>query len=312
LKKIAFLFPGQGSQRVGMGHEFYKEYDIVRELFDMTEDLVKIHISKLCFNGPMEDLTATVNLQPALTAVNLSTLRVIVKEGIRADITAGHSLGEYSALCTANVISREDTIRSVMKRGELMHREAGKHQGAMAAIIGLSIDMVDTLVQEARPSGLVSIANHNMEKQIVVTGEPNAVEKVSEGAASQKGRVVPLKVSGAWHSELIKGAEDDFKLYLENIPFNQAEIPVIHNASADTARDPEDIRAIMITQLCHPVKWYDTMKRLMEEQVEVFVETGPGNVLAGLLKKTLPPDYPGSVYTVNSMKGLEKLLKEAF
>ena len=311
MKKFAFLFPGQGSQRVGMGYEFYKEYDMVREIFDMTEELVKLHISKLCFKGPMEDLTATVNLQPALTAVNLSTLRVLQKEGIQADITAGHSLGEYSSLCAANVISGEDTIRSVMKRGELMHREAGKYQGAMAAIIGLSIDRVESLVHTASSSGRISIANHNMAEQIVVTGEPNAVESACTLAASQKARAVPLKVSGAWHSELIKGAEDDFKRFLEGIPFNQADIPVIHNASADTADSPEDIREMMITQLCHPVKWYDTMLRLMKEQTEVFVEAGPGNVLGGLIKKTLPPDYPGSVYSINSLKSLEKFLKEA-
>ena len=292
-----------------MGNEFYKEYDVVREIFDMVEDLVKIHISRLCFKGPMEDLTATVNLQPALTAVNLATLRVLQKEGIQADITAGHSLGEYSALCAAKIISRQDTFRSVMKRGELMHREAGKHQGAMAAIIGLSIDTVEMLVQAAQSSGLVSIANHNMAEQIVVTGEPKAVENVSVLAASENGRAVPLKVSGAWHSELIKGAEDDFRRFLEDIPFNKPERPVIHNASADTAPDPEDIRAIMITQLCHPVKWYDTMQRLMEEQVEVFVETGPGRVLSGLLKKTLPPDYSGSVHVVNNLKSLENFLK---
>ncbi len=293
-----------------MGNEFYKEYDIVREIFDMAEDLVKIHISKLCFKGPMEDLTMTINLQPALTAVNLSTLRVLQKEGIQADITAGHSLGEYSALCASKVISRQDTIRSVMKRGELMHREASKRQGAMAAIIGLSIDAVEILVQEAQSSGIVSIANHNMAEQIVVTGEPNAVEKVSALAVSRKGRAVPLKVSGAWHSELIKGAENDFKRFLNAIPFNQPATLVIHNASADAAPNPEDIRTIMVTQLCHPVKWYDTMQRLMKERIEVFVEAGPGRVLTGLLKKTLPPDYPGNVYAVNNMKSLENFLKE--
>jgi [acyl-carrier-protein] S-malonyltransferase len=310
LKKFAFLFPGQGSQQVGMGNDFYEEYDLVREIFDMAEDLVKIRIARLCFKGPMEDLTTTVNLQPALTAVNLSTLAVIQKEGVQPDITAGHSLGEYSALCAASVISKQNTLRAVMKRGELMHREAGKHQGAMAAIIGLSIGTVEMLVQEARSLGIVSIANHNMAEQIVVTGESHAVEEVSALAALRKGRAVPLKVSGAWHSELIKGAEADFKHFLDTISFNPPAKPVIHNASADTASNPEEIRSIMVRQLCHPVKWYDTMKRLMEEQVEVFVETGPGSVLAGLLKKTLPADYSARIFSVNNMKKLEIFLKE--
>ena len=293
-----------------MGRDFYQEYDIVRETFDMAEDLVKLHIKKLCFNGPMEDLTLTVNLQPAVTAVNLSILRVLEKEGFQSDITAGHSLGEYSALCAAQVITKEDTLRSVMRRGELMHREAGKHQGAMTAVIGLPIDTVASLVQEAQSDGVVSIANHNMEHQIVITGAPNAVEKASALAVAQNGRAIPLKVSGAWHSALIKGAETDFKNYLDTLPFKAPIIPVIHNVSADVAPAPDEIRKMMAAQICSPVKWFDTMKHLMKLKTDVFVEVGPGKVLCGLLKKTIPPDYPGRIFAVNTMKSLENFIKE--
>ena len=305
MKKIAFLFPGQGSQRVGMGLEFYQEFDIVREIFDMAEELVKINFSKLCFKGPMEDLTATVNLQPALTTINLSTLAVIQKEGIRADVTAGHSLGEYSALCAAAVLSKEDTIRSIMKRGELMHREATRQEGAMSAIIGLSIEAVEDIVTEAGSDGIVSVANHNTKEQVVITGVPAAVQKASALAVSQNGRSIPLKVSGAWHSALIQGAENDFKHFLESIPFNTPHLPVLHNVTANSTNDPLEIRSLMVTQLCHPVKWYDTMGRLMNEEIEIFVEVGPGNVLAGLLKKTIPEEYPHQVFRVNNMKTLE-------
>jgi [acyl-carrier-protein] S-malonyltransferase len=305
LKKIAFLFPGQGSQRIGMGLEFYQAFDVVREVFDMAEELVKINLSKLCFKGPMEDLTATVNLQPALTAINLSTLTVIQKEGIRADVTAGHSLGEYSALCAAAVISKEDTIRSVMKRGELMHREATRQKGAMSAIIGLPIETVEDIVAKAGSDGIVSVANHNTKEQIVITGEPGAVQKASALAANQNGRPIPLKVSGAWHSALIHGAENDFKIFLENIPFSTPDMPVLHNVTADSTKDPSEIRSMMVTQLCQPVKWYDTMGRLMDEEIEIFVEVGPGNVLAGLLKKTIPEGYPHQIFRVNNMKTLE-------
>jgi [acyl-carrier-protein] S-malonyltransferase len=305
LKKIAFLFPGQGSQRIGMGLEFYQAFDVVREVFDMAEELVKINLSKLCFKGPMEDLTATVNLQPALTAINLSTLTVIQKEGIRADVTAGHSLGEYSALCAAAVISKEDTIRSVMKRGELMHREATRQKGAMSAIIGLPIETVEDIVAKAGSDGIVSVANHNTKEQIVITGEPGAVQKASALAANQNGRSIPLKVSGAWHSALIHDAESDFKIFLENIPFSTPDMPVLHNVTADSTKDPSEIRSMMVTQLCHPVKWYDTMGRLVDEEIEIFVEVGPGNVLAGLLKKTIPEGYPHQIFRVNNMKTLE-------
>ena len=148
MKKIAFIFPGQGSQSVGMGQEFYQEYDTVREIFDMAEEITRKRLSKLCFKGPMEELTETVNLQPAVTAVNLACLAVLEKADIEADFCAGHSLGEYSALCSAGVISKQDTLKLVFKRGELMHREATKYEGAMQAIVGLSITEVQELVVE--------------------------------------------------------------------------------------------------------------------------------------------------------------------
>ena len=305
MKKIAFLFPGQGSQRIGMGLEFYQAFDIVREVFDMAEEIVKINLSKLCFKGPMDELTATINLQPALTAINLSTLLLLQKEGTQAHITAGHSLGEYSALCAAGVISREDTFRSVMKRGQLMHREATRQKGAMSAIVGLTIEAVENIVSQAESDGIVSVANHNTREQIVITGALEAVQKASSLAINQNGRSIPLKVSGAWHSALIHGAETDFKQFLENIVFSTPDIPVVQNVTADSTEDPHEIRSLMVTQLCHPVRWYDTMKILMDEEIEIFVEVGPGNVLSGLLKKTIPPDYPHQVFRISSMKTLE-------
>jgi [acyl-carrier-protein] S-malonyltransferase len=175
MKKAAFLFPGQGSQSVGMGEEFYQEYDIVREIFDMAEEISRINLSKLCFKGPMEDLTMTVNLQPAVTAVNLACLAVIAKENIEFHYCTGHSLGEYSALSAAGVHSKEDTVRLVLKRGQLMHREATRNQGAMHAIVGLPIADVNDLVADVQKDGLVSVANHNTELQIVITGDPDSV-----------------------------------------------------------------------------------------------------------------------------------------
>ena len=310
MKKTAFLFPGQGSQSVGMGEEFYREYDIVREIFDMTEEITRTNITKLCFKGPMEDLTMTVNLQPAVTAVNLACLAVIEKENIAYQICAGHSLGEYGALCAAGVNSKEDAIRLVYKRGELMHREAGKHQGAMHAIVGLQIEAVSELVAEVQKNGIVSVANHNTEQQIVITGAPPAVAQVSSMAVAEGAKSIPLKVSGAWHSELIKGAQGEFKDYLDTIGFEAPQKQVFFNVTAAPEENPAEIRNIMARQLCSPVRWYDTMNRLMEQEVEIFVEVGPGRVLAGLLKKTLPRDYPGKFYNVANLKQLEKFLKD--
>lgn len=308
MSKIAFLFPGQGSQSVGMGHDFYQEYDSVRDLFDMAEELTKINLSKLCFKGPMEVLTATVNLQPAVTAVNLAALAATEQVGVRADTSAGHSLGEYSALTAAGVLSREDTIRVVHKRGLLMHREATKHQGAMHAIVGLTMDAVDALCAACREVGLVSVANHNMETQIVISGEPSAVEAVSRQAAAQGARAIPLKVSGAWHSELIRGADGEFREYLANIEFQEPASPIIHNVTARETDDPNQIRTTMADQLCSPVRWFDSMHRLLEEQVDTFVEIGPGKVLTGLLRKIVPPDYDCRMFNINSMKTFEKFM----
>jgi len=310
LKKTAFLFPGQGSQSVGMGLDFYQEYDGVREIFDMAEEITRIKISNLCFKGPLDELTQTVNLQPSVTAVNLACLFAIEKEGVRPDISAGHSLGEYSAMHASNIISKEDTIRLVFKRGELMHREATRYKGAMDAIIGLPINTVEELVAEGQKEGIVAVANHNTEQQIVITGSPEMVKKVSSLAASRGAKAIPLKVSGAWHSELIKGAQEKFRDFMELIHFSTPDRPVLFNVTADYAMDTDEIKAIMVRQLCNPVKWYDSVCRLMAENVEVFVEVGPGKVLTGLIKKILPKDYPCKIYTVNSMKQLEQFLKQ--
>ena len=310
LKKTAFLFPGQGSQRVGMGHDFYQEYDLVREIFDMAEEITRINLSRLCFKGPMEALTATVNLQPAVTAVNLACLAAIEKEGIKSQFCAGHSLGEYSALCSAGCITREDTIKLVFQRAALMHREATKHQGAMQAIVGLPIEAVERIVAEEQEKGIVSIANHNTELQVVITGSPDSVNQVASRAAEKGAKSIALKVSGAWHSDLIKDAEDEFNSYLQTVSFSPPESSLIFNVTADISEDPVEIQSIMARQLCSPVKWYASMLRLIEAQVEVFVEVGPGRVLSGILKKILPENYQGAVYNVDSVKQLERFFHD--
>ncbi len=310
MKKTAFLFPGQGSQSVGMGQEFFQEYDIVREIFDMAEEITRINLSKLCFKGPMEDLTMTVNLQPAVTAVNLACLAVIQKEAMPAPYYAGHSLGEYSALSAAGAISIEDTFKLVFKRGELMHREATRYEGAMHALVGLAIDDVEALVCEVQRDGVVSVANHNTEKQIVITGAPDSVNSVSSRAVEKGAKSIPLKVSGAWHSKLIQGAQEEFQEFVDQFSFTSPEATIIFNVTAETEKDPDEIKAIITRQLCSPVKWYDSMKKLIEEQVEILVEVGPGRVLTGILKKILPRDFQGKTYCVSNMKQLEKFLNE--
>ena len=308
-KKIAFLFPGQGSQVVGMGLDLYQEYDFVREIFDMVDEVTKTHISRLCFKGPMEELTLTVNLQPAVTAVNLACLAALEKEGVEPDVAAGHSLGEYCALRAAGVVNSEDTCRLVFKRGHLMHREATKHKGAMHAIIGLNIDAVREIVEEAQEKGVVAVANHNTAEQIVITGAPDVVESASEVAKTRGAKAIPLRVSGPWHSELIRGAEKDFRAFLAEIPFNAPKRPVLFNVTAASGSDPNEIKELMARQLCSPVRWYDSVCRMQEDEIEVFAEVGPKKVLTGLLRKIIPDNYEHEVHNVDGMKGVEAFLK---
>lgn len=310
MRKTAFLFPGQGSQSVGMGQELYNEYEVARELFDMAEEISKINLSKLCFNGPIEKLTETINLQPAITLINLAYFAILKKEGAGFDMTAGHSLGEYSALSASGITSDEATLQLVNKRGFLMQREAKKHEGAMSAVINLNAEMLQALILESEgEKAEVCIANHNTETQIVISGASQAVQRVSKIVKNAGGRAIPLKVSGAWHSSLMRGAEDEFNEFLSSAELHSPEKPLVFNVSANSADTITLIRKNMIDQLCSPVRWYDSINKMIEEGVENFVEIGPGKVLSGLAKKIAPKDHKYNFFNVNSIKSLEIFLK---
>ncbi|HET97484.1 MAG TPA: [acyl-carrier-protein] S-malonyltransferase [Desulfurivibrio alkaliphilus] len=302
--KTAIIFPGQGSQYIGMGRGFLEQDSQARELLVRAEKLSGLPLERLCLEGPLEELTRTLNLQPALTVINLICLRAVQKSGVRADYYAGHSLGEYSALAAAGVLSFDDTIRLVTERGRLMEREAARNPGAMAAVVKLDFAAVAEIVAAAASRGRITIANHNSAAQIVISGDTPAVEAASALAKERGGKAIALPVSGAWHSELIAGAVPDFSKIMAATPFNPPATPLFFNVTAAPETDPAAIRSIMARQIAATVRWYEIIENLRAAGVGTFIEVGPKTVLSGLLKKIIPTDYPCEIRQVDSPETL--------
>jgi len=290
MKKTAILFPGQGSQYVGMGQAFVDDNDDARQLFAMAEETSGFPLQKLCFEGPMADLTRVLHLQPALTAVNLACYQHLLHllPDFLPAFVAGHSLGEYSALQAAGVLSREDTMRLVTKRGELMEREGAANPGGMRAVLGLNIEELDAIINGYTGSGVAVVANHNSEKQVVISGNTLGLDEVSALCSEKGGKVIPLKVSVANHSPLVAGAVDDFSDFMTEISFGQPKVPLLFNATASREDDPAEIRGIMARQIASRVRWFEIVSQMVDDGVEIFVELGPKSVLTGLMKKILP------------------------
>ncbi len=306
--RIAFLFPGQGSQYVGMGKDLAEKFSSAREIFTIADEICGKSISTLCFDGPLEDLTVTETLQPAVVAVDLAILELLRESGLNADVSAGHSVGEYAALVSAGVIDPGDAIRLAGKRGQLMHREAVAHPGGMAAVLGLDLDAVQRIVEEVQGLGVLDAGNHNAPGQVVITGEIAPLEKAVSLVRERKGKAKTLKVSGAWHSRLMAGGVAELRAFMDGVNFRSPVAPMIFNATAGTETDPETIKEMMAWQLVRPVYWYDTVKRMEAEGVDVYVEVGPKNVLANLVKKILPAGSGAAVYNVQDVPGMESLI----
>ncbi len=305
----AFLFPGQGSQFVGMGQDLRERSPKIKAIFEQVDDICKRPISRLCFEGPMSELTLTENLQPAITAVNLACLAALHDAGVSATASAGHSLGEYAALVSAGVLSYYDALRLVKKRGELMHREALANPGNMAAVIGIHINAVEDIVSQARGRDVLAVANHNTAEQIVITGQEEPISRAIRIVKERKGRVIPLKVSGAWHCKLMEGAVEEFRRFMDDIPFARPESSLLFNATATIEREPEKIKDLMANQLVSPVRWYDIMVNMLYSGVNSFVEVGPNKILTGLLKKIVPANKDVRIHNVQDAESLEGFLR---
>jgi len=307
--KIAVLFPGQGSQFIGMGREFLQADPEADKLMDLAESISAAPLRRLCLEGPMEELTRAIHLQPALTAVNLICWQAVKKAGIEADYFAGHSLGEYSALYAADVLGIEDTLKLVSERGRLSDREGMKNPGGMQAVLGLTLEMVEEILQELPGDGIVTVANHNTELQVVISGEKEALHKVEELVEERGGRAITLNVSIANHSPLIAGAVPDFANVLKETMFSPPAVPVLFNVTATAETEPDVIRAIMARQIVSRVRWFETINSLVARGVNTFIEVGPKKVLTGLTKKIVSKSSGRNLYQVDTPATLAKCLE---
>ena len=308
-KKIAFLFPGQGSQSVGIGKDLYENYESAKTVFDTADSVLNKSISTICFEGPEEDLKQTVNTQPAIVTMSIAAMKALTSQiDIKPDYVAGHSLGEYCAMYTAGVMSLENTLKSIQKRADLMGATKG---GSMAAVLNATDEQLKAGLAEGSKVGYVDVANYNSPAQVVITGDENAVKAAGDYMlANGVRRVVPLAVSGAFHSKFMENAGHEFASFISNVELNDASIPVITNVDAEPTVKSTDFREKMPKQIYSSVHWTQTIEKMVSDGVEIFIEIGPGKVLAGLNKKIAPDAVVYNVYDKASLDATVSALSE--
>jgi [acyl-carrier-protein] S-malonyltransferase len=312
MEKVAFLFPGQGSQTVGMGKSLAESSETVHSFYQKADEALNYSLSKIIFDGPQEELTLTTNAQPALLTTSIAILQYFKQSGIVPSYVAGHSLGEYTALVAAEAISFEEGVYTVHKRGQYMEEAVPNKEGTMAAVLGLDrIELAKVTESVANDGNPVQLANINCPGQIVISGSRKGVELASARAkeAGAK-RVLPLEVSGPFHSSLMKPAANRLRDVLDQIQIREAKVPVIANVSASIMVNPDEIKENLITQLYSPVLWEDSIRKMIESGVDTFIEIGPGKVLSGLVKKIDRSVRTFAVSDEETLRATTEALKE--
>ena len=303
MSKIAFIYPGQGAQKAGMGKDFYENSESARAVFDRASEILDLDMKELCFEEN-DRLDLTEYTQAALVTTCLAMTKVVSEHGIRPDVTAGLSLGEYCAIAVAGGMSGEDAIRTVRKRGILMQNTVPAGEGAMAAVLGLEASAIEEVIADIEG---VTIANYNCPGQIVITGVTAKVEEASEKlkAAGAK-RVVMLNVSGPFHSPLLKSAGEELLKELENVEIHKLEIPYVTNVTAEYVQNEEEIKGLLGQQVSSSVRWEQSIRKMIEEGVDTFVEIGPGKTLAGFMRK-ISRDV--AMYNIGTWEDVEKVVE---
>jgi [acyl-carrier-protein] S-malonyltransferase len=302
---IAFLFPGQGSQKVGMGKDIYENYKEAKEVYEKASDILKIDVAKLCFESTEEELNKTQNTQIALVVTSLAILEVIKNHNIKANICAGLSLGEYVALIYGGFLTFEDGIKLIQKRGEYMQNLLPKEEYQMAAVIGMKSEKIEEVCEEVE--GFVVPANYNYNNQTVISGEKYAVEKASEILKEQGARVVPLKTSGPFHTKKLNEAKEAYKEELKKVEFKQAEngdIKVIKNIDGKIYTNQDNMVEILSNHIISPVRFDKEIELMQSENVDLYIEIGPGKALTGFIKKQNPNLDTVNVSNLDSLNNL--------
>jgi len=304
LTKVAFIFPGQGSQYPGMGKELFDEFVIARRAFEEADQSLGFPLSQLCFSGPEEVLKQTENTQPAILAVSVAAFRILSSQGFQADYVAGHSLGEYSALVAAGSLSFADALRCVRNRGRYMQDAVPSGEGAMAAILGMEPDQVEAICPEASSGEVVAVSNLNCPGQIVIAGKTSAVNRAAELARARGAkRALLLPVSAPFHCSLMLPAQDRLKQDLNRISLAPAQIPLINNVDAHEISSVEQIRDSLVRQVSAAVRWTESVQYLVRQQVRLFIELGPGRVLSGLVRQIDRAVKTANVEDAKSLRG---------